>query len=198
MYQCLARCIRFDARANSSISAMRPPCYYLLEEIVVLGVIYGSLMWMVCNPAAPAGPRGIPGLSPVLTLKPRRFEARDAPPEPWKKPRRTLDEMNGGWPKLRPRRTLDDMNGGWPKLQSEYIWCCYIFICTYIHTNLWVFGGVGTRGLDSSFAARVEQCGDHCKPFRVAAQVMVIGTGTRKAFKMHVAPAIPIINEMAV
>ena len=30
----------------------------------MLGVIYGSLVWMVCNPAAPAGPRGIPGLSP--------------------------------------------------------------------------------------------------------------------------------------
>ena len=44
---------------------MRPPCYYLLEEIVILGVIYGSLVWMVCNPAAPAGPRGIPGLSAV-------------------------------------------------------------------------------------------------------------------------------------
>ena len=43
------------ARANSSISAMRPPCYYLLEEIVILGVIHGSLVWRVCNPAAPAG-----------------------------------------------------------------------------------------------------------------------------------------------
>ena len=46
---------------------MRPPCYYLLEEIVILGVIYRSLVWMVCNtaaPAAPAGPRGIRGLSP--------------------------------------------------------------------------------------------------------------------------------------
>ena len=31
---------------NSSISAMRPPCYYLLEEIVILGVIYGSLVDM--------------------------------------------------------------------------------------------------------------------------------------------------------
>ena len=51
-------------RANSSSSAMRPPCYYLLEEIVMLGVIYGSLVWMVCNPAAPADPLGIPGLSP--------------------------------------------------------------------------------------------------------------------------------------
>ena len=51
-------------RANSSISAMPPPCYSLLEEIVILGVIYGSLVWWVCNPAAPAGPRGIPGLSP--------------------------------------------------------------------------------------------------------------------------------------
>ena len=38
-------------RANSSISAMRPPCYYLLEEIVILGVIYGSLVWRVCNHA---------------------------------------------------------------------------------------------------------------------------------------------------
>ena len=43
---------------------MRPPCYYLLEEIVILGVIYGRLVWRVCNLAAPAGPRGIPGLSP--------------------------------------------------------------------------------------------------------------------------------------
>ena len=43
---------------------MRPQCYYLLEEIVILGVIYGSLVWMVCNPAAPAGPRDIPGLIP--------------------------------------------------------------------------------------------------------------------------------------
>ena len=32
------------------------PCYPLLEEIVILGVIYGSLVWRVCNPAAPAGP----------------------------------------------------------------------------------------------------------------------------------------------
>ena len=32
-------------RANFSISAMRPPCYALLEEIVILGVIYGSLVW---------------------------------------------------------------------------------------------------------------------------------------------------------
>ena len=52
-------------RPNSSISAMRPPCYYSLEEIVILGVIYGTLVWKVCNPAAPAGVRGIPGLSPV-------------------------------------------------------------------------------------------------------------------------------------
>ena len=43
-------------RANSSISAMRPPCYYLLEEIVILGVIYGSLVRMVCNPAAAGHP----------------------------------------------------------------------------------------------------------------------------------------------
>ena len=45
-------------RANSSISAMWPPCYYLLEEIVILGVIYGSSVWMICNPAAPAAPAG--------------------------------------------------------------------------------------------------------------------------------------------
>ena len=54
-------------RANSSISAMRPPCYYLLEKIVILGVIHGSSVRRVCNlaaPAAPEGPRGIPGLSP--------------------------------------------------------------------------------------------------------------------------------------
>ena len=43
------------ARANSSNCAMRPPCYYLLEEIVILGVIYGSLVRRVCNPAAPEG-----------------------------------------------------------------------------------------------------------------------------------------------
>ena len=30
---------------------MRPPCYYLLKEIVILGVIYRSLVWRVCNPA---------------------------------------------------------------------------------------------------------------------------------------------------
>ena len=63
-------CLRLF-RANSSISAMRPPCYYLLEKIVILGVIYGSLVWMVCNPAAPAGPRGIPGLSPAVIFKVR-------------------------------------------------------------------------------------------------------------------------------
>ena len=57
-------------RANSSISAMRPQCYYLLEEIVILGVIYGSLVGRVCNPAAPAGPRGIPGLSPGSVVLP--------------------------------------------------------------------------------------------------------------------------------
>ena len=51
-------------RANFSISAMRPLRYSLLEEIVILGVIYGILVWRVCNPAAPAGPRGIPELSP--------------------------------------------------------------------------------------------------------------------------------------
>ena len=63
-----AACVRYACtsalRANSSISAMRPQYYDLLEEIVILGVIYGSLVWRVCNPAAPAGPRGIPGLSP--------------------------------------------------------------------------------------------------------------------------------------
>ena len=48
-------------RANSSISAMRPPWYSLLEEIVILEVTYEILVWRVCNPA---GPRGIPGLSP--------------------------------------------------------------------------------------------------------------------------------------
>ena len=37
---------------NSSISAMQPPCYSLLEETVILGVIYGSLVWRVCNHAA--------------------------------------------------------------------------------------------------------------------------------------------------
>ena len=58
---------RVNVRANSSISAMRPPCYYLLEETVILGVIYGSSVWMVCNPAAPAGPRGIPWLSAERT-----------------------------------------------------------------------------------------------------------------------------------
>ena len=42
---------------------MRPPFYPLLEEIVILGVIYGSLAWRVCNPAAPEGPRGTPSLS---------------------------------------------------------------------------------------------------------------------------------------
>ena len=50
---------------------MRPPCYSLLEEIVILGVIYGSLVWRVFTPAAPAapaapaGPRSILGLSPL-------------------------------------------------------------------------------------------------------------------------------------
>ena len=32
------------ARANSSNSAMRPPCYHLLEEIAILGVIYGTTL----------------------------------------------------------------------------------------------------------------------------------------------------------
>ena len=41
---------------------MRPPCYYVLEEIVILEVIYGSLLWMVCNPAAPAHPLPEPWL----------------------------------------------------------------------------------------------------------------------------------------
>jgi hypothetical protein len=37
-------------RANSSICAMRPPCYPFLEQTVILGVLYGSLRWRVCNP----------------------------------------------------------------------------------------------------------------------------------------------------
>ena len=51
-------------RGTSSISAMRPPCYSFLEETFILGVIYGSLVWRVCNPAAPVWPRCIPGLRP--------------------------------------------------------------------------------------------------------------------------------------
>ena len=43
--------IALNDGATSSISTMRPPCYSLLEEIVILGVIYGSLVWRVCNPA---------------------------------------------------------------------------------------------------------------------------------------------------
>ena len=45
-----------NCSANCSISAVRPPCYYLLEEIVIVGVIYGSLVWMVCNPGASCNP----------------------------------------------------------------------------------------------------------------------------------------------
>ena len=70
--------VRRPPRANYNISTIRPPCYDLLEEIVVLGVIYGSLInseiyyccglvRMVCNPAAPGVPRVIPGLSPATT-----------------------------------------------------------------------------------------------------------------------------------
>ena len=57
-------CVSWTRRANFSISAMLLPCYSLLEETVILGVIHGSLVWGICNHAAPAGPRGIPGLSP--------------------------------------------------------------------------------------------------------------------------------------
>ena len=42
-------------RANSSISAMQPPCYSFEEEIVILrGNIWklGSLVWRDCNPVA--------------------------------------------------------------------------------------------------------------------------------------------------
>ena len=39
----------------SSISAMRPPCYPFLEEVVILGVIYGSLVQRGCNPVGPDG-----------------------------------------------------------------------------------------------------------------------------------------------
>ena len=53
--------IAHKRRADSSISAMRPPCYSLLEEMVILGVIYGSLVWRVCNPAAPCGTCGAAG-----------------------------------------------------------------------------------------------------------------------------------------
>ena len=67
----LAKWAWMQLRANSSISAMRPPCYSLLEEIVARGVTYGSLVWMVCNPAAPAGPRGIRGLSPATGAESR-------------------------------------------------------------------------------------------------------------------------------
>ena len=45
-------------RANSIISAMLLPCYSLLEKIVILGVIYGSLVWRVCNPAGLVGGSG--------------------------------------------------------------------------------------------------------------------------------------------
>ena len=33
---------------------MQHPFYSLLEEIAILGVIYGGLVWRVCNPAAAA------------------------------------------------------------------------------------------------------------------------------------------------
>ena len=61
---------------NSSISAMRPPCYSLLEEIVILGVMYGNLVWRVCNPAGPVGPQGISGLSPDSPDSPRLLDLR--------------------------------------------------------------------------------------------------------------------------
>ena len=48
------------------------------EEIVILGVIYGSLVWWVCNPAAPVGPRGIPGVRADRALV-LGVWARDAP-----------------------------------------------------------------------------------------------------------------------
>ena len=68
------------SRANPSISAMRPPCYSLSEEKVILGVIYGSLVWGVCNPAAPVWPRGIPGVSPeTLTSRLRLDVPKSAP-----------------------------------------------------------------------------------------------------------------------
>ena len=37
------------ARTNSSVSAMQPPCYHFLDEITILGVTYGGLVWRVCN-----------------------------------------------------------------------------------------------------------------------------------------------------
>ena len=36
-------------RANSSISAMRPPYYTFPDEIGMLGVVYGSSWWRGCN-----------------------------------------------------------------------------------------------------------------------------------------------------
>ena len=52
-----------QVRANSSISAMWPPCYPFLEEIGLLWGNAWSLVWRGCNPAAPEGtdhfPRGI-------------------------------------------------------------------------------------------------------------------------------------------
>ena len=38
------RCVRV-CRANSSITAMPPPCSSLLEEIVIRRAIHGSLVW---------------------------------------------------------------------------------------------------------------------------------------------------------
>ena len=53
-------------RANYSISAMRPPCYPLLEETVILGVIDGSLVWRGFNPGGPweRGGEGVGGGHP--------------------------------------------------------------------------------------------------------------------------------------
>ena len=38
-------CVCALCRANSSIGAMRPQCYSLLEKMIILGVIYGRLVW---------------------------------------------------------------------------------------------------------------------------------------------------------
>ena len=85
-----------DVRANSSISAMRPP-YYLLEGIVILGVIYGSLVWRVCNPAAPAapaGPRGIPGLSPGCIRQTRSSASAATTGSPPRSTKEIYDQRN--------------------------------------------------------------------------------------------------------
>ena len=59
--------------------------YSLLEEIDIRGVIHGSLVWGVCNPAAPEGLRDIPGLSPEPHVLAKLEGLRDIPglsPEP--------------------------------------------------------------------------------------------------------------------